>query len=493
MKRLALLVSLFSSSLALAGGLEMPDNNAEALGRGAAFTAKADDPSAVEYNIAGLARQRGTTSLLSANLVLHTYEFTRAGSYPAGTTAFTGTDASGNPVSTDIGGMAYPKISNSGAPFVAPFLSVATDFNKLDRWTFAFAVFGPSAYGQRHYANPVNPTGIRLPGPGRYDLTDQNLLVVFPTLAAAYRVTKWFDIGLALHLATGSIHFETTAMVDLGRGVCPTGESAECDSYTKLDVSGTSATASLGLMFHPLEALSIGVNLRGKVHLEMNGNASAIPPAAKSMLPPDTQAASLSTELPWVLRVGLRYAFMKDGFEQGDVELDGSYEAWSDAQAPQAKIPNLSIFQDINPTVVHNYIDTFSARVGGAYNVKLSTGALSFRLGFYFDSAATKYKDTRIDFDTLAKYAPTAGLGYKVRGVAVNLGYAYVWSPDRDVTNGDIRLLNAAANAKSIQATGEPTAVINNGHYHAESHIISLSLNVAWDEALKHQRVVAYK
>jgi long-subunit fatty acid transport protein len=482
MKRLALLVSLCSSSLAWAGGFEFPDNNAEVLGRGATFTAKADDASAVEYNIAGLARQRGTSSLVSLNTVFHTYEFQRAGTYPD------------DPATVPYGGQPFPKVSNTGAPFPAPFLSIATDFNKLDRWTFSFAVFGPSAYGQRQYQNPANG----LPGPARYDLTAENLLLVFPTLAAAYRVTKWLDIGVALHLVVGQLHFETTALVDLGKNVCATGETASCDSYTKLDLTGVSATAALGLMFHPLEALSIGVNLRGKVHLVANGTATAFPPSnpTSAQLPVDTQAASLTNDLPWVLRVGIRYAFLKDGFEQGDVEVDGTYEAWHDAQGQgiQVTIPFLSIFQNINPVTLHNYQDTGSVRVGGSYNAKLPTGVLSFRLGFYYDSAATQPKDTRLDFDTMDKFAPTVGLGYKVRGIAINLGYAYVWSPDRDVTNGDIQVLNAANNALPVRsASSEPTPVINNGHYHAETHVLGVSLNVNWDEALKHSRTIVYR
>ncbi|HEX4461131.1 MAG TPA: hypothetical protein VIA18_24290, partial [Polyangia bacterium] len=50
--------SLLLQSVAWAGGFELPDNDAEALARGAAFTAKADDGMAIEYNVAGLARQR---------------------------------------------------------------------------------------------------------------------------------------------------------------------------------------------------------------------------------------------------------------------------------------------------------------------------------------------------------------------------------------------------------------------------------------------------
>ena len=43
--------------VARGGGLEYPDNGAEAMGRGAAFTAKADDGTALMYNVAGFARR----------------------------------------------------------------------------------------------------------------------------------------------------------------------------------------------------------------------------------------------------------------------------------------------------------------------------------------------------------------------------------------------------------------------------------------------------
>jgi len=67
---------------AAAGGFEIPDNGTEALGRGAAFTAKADDGTALQYNIAGFARQRGTRLLVNTNLWVSDYSFARSGTYP---------------------------------------------------------------------------------------------------------------------------------------------------------------------------------------------------------------------------------------------------------------------------------------------------------------------------------------------------------------------------------------------------------------------------
>src|SRR3954449_11844453 len=70
-------------AVAAAGGFdELPDQGAQALGRGATFTAKADDATALYYNVAGLARQRGTKLQISSNIEFNTVYFQRAGRYP---------------------------------------------------------------------------------------------------------------------------------------------------------------------------------------------------------------------------------------------------------------------------------------------------------------------------------------------------------------------------------------------------------------------------
>src|SRR5439155_6747303 len=67
--RLAATAILLIPGLAWAGGMEYPDNGAQALSRGGAFTAKADDLTAIQYNVGGLAWVRGTRLLFSANVI----------------------------------------------------------------------------------------------------------------------------------------------------------------------------------------------------------------------------------------------------------------------------------------------------------------------------------------------------------------------------------------------------------------------------------------
>jgi long-subunit fatty acid transport protein len=468
---------------AWAGGYEFLGNGTAALGRGAAFTARADDATAVEYNVAGLARQRGTRTLIDGKLTLNTYDFQRDGSYPIDS-------------STAFSGQPYSQVSNTNGIFFAPFIGVTTDFHRLDRWTFGISLYGPNAGdGNRSYPATVNG----MPAPQRYDTIRANLLVIYPTLSAAVRVTKWLDLGLSLHLVYANFNLQASAFADLARSstFCPYPEATQCDLSLTIKTSAFTATASAGAMFHPLEALSIGVHLRAPVIIDSSGtvgatlNDNAIDVLKKSDLSP--QPGSFHTKLPWILRLGIRYAFLGSKGENGDIELDGSYEAWHDAQGvgDRVAIPQLGSFTDVNAVILHDYRDTFSVRLGGQYNLYVKNAVLMFRLGAYFDSAATYVEDTRLDFDTMAKYAATVGFGFKLRGISVNFAYAYVYEPDRTVTQGSQRVLNGVTGGTQ-GADGQQLPVFNNGHYHAQNLVIGFGIQIRWDELLKRQRVLKY-
>jgi long-subunit fatty acid transport protein len=483
MKRSAFVLALLAlPTAAFAGGFEFPGNGTEALGRGAAFTAKADSPLALDYNVGGLAKQRGTRLLFDSNLVFQNFSFQRAGSYPVEN------DMAGNPL--PYSGQPYPKMTNQAGPFYAPFLGLTTDFNKFDRWTFAFGVYGPSAMGNKVWgATTTLPNGTAAPAPQRYDVVQANLLTFFPTFAAAVRATHWLDVGIALHLVVGIFDLQNISITDLGSTNCPNLESANCDSSTHLKTTGFSATGSIGAMFHPHRNIDIGLNARMPIVLDTSGTVDATsPPAAP--IPLNQDVAKFNTRLPPIVRLGVRYKFLGlDNFEHGDIELDGTWEGWNWAEGDGDKIQidQLGPFSDIHPTLTHHYKDTFSIRLGGAYNIRLPAGVLALRLGGFYDSAATDLKDQRVDFDTAERYGATAGLGYSVRGVSLNIGYAYMYEPDRNVTNGDIQSINGVANG-STQTTNGPTPVINNGLYHAQNMILSFGLQIAWEELLKRQK-----
>ena len=457
------------SSTAYAGGFEIPDNGAQALGRGGAFVAKADDGTAIYYNPAGLARQRGTRVFVGGNLFLHSYEFQRSGAFPDDP----------NDTNTPWGQKPYPVVTNSAGPFFAPLATVSTDFGTFDRLTVAIGAFGPSVVGNRTF--PLAIQGA--PASSRYDFIQSRSTIIYPTASAAYRITPWLDVGFSAHLVLAKFDQTTVSYADLGQ--CLNVEYQPCDSLSTLVASATSFSGTFGVLVRPTANVAFGVSLRTPASLEAEGILTPqAPKSAPIMVAPGQ--AFLSTRLPLVLRTGVRYIAMDGDFELYDLELDATYEAWGAAQGdgPRIRVPTLGAVKNVDTLVVHGYKDTFSVRLGGAYNIEAFDGVFSLRAGGYFDSAATGFAYTRLDFDTLTKIAGTLGFGYRHGAVGVDFGYAAVASVPRLVgsNQGDVRPINGAKGGKPIDNNGDLLPAVNEGAYRGFTHILSVGLSVTFDE-----------
>lgn len=482
------------------GGFELPDNGTEALGRGGAFVAKADDGTALQYNIAGLARQRGTRVTLNSNFILHDVAFTRAGVYP-GDPADTRTPYAGQP---------YPTIRDRENLFIAPMVAVSSDFGYFERWTFALGVYGPPSIGRHNYgvaeraagakddpsAEVTLPNGMKAPAPSRYDITKTDLLIVYPTLAAAARVHRVLDVGLAVQMVYATFALANANLTPLGPSNCPVPDYAGCDSYANINVSGTTFTGLASVMLHPKPWLDLGATLRPPIDIKATGTLHPVTaPVATAKL--QDSPVHFRSNLPLWLRLGGRLVSRyPDGTERADVEVNLVWERWSAAEGPKPATKEVvdattcSIYSDefllgkggeLCADIVHNYRDTFGVRVGGAYNHRLSdTARLTGRVGFYFDSAATSNAATRLDFNTAEKFGFTVGAGLKWRGLGLNLAYAYVYSPVRQVSDSEITALSGL-NGNPVPGTDAVIAV-GNGRYEPMTQILSVGLTVNFGE-----------
>ncbi len=486
----AALLTLATPRLASAGGFEMPGNGSEALGRGGAFVAKADDPTAIEYNPAGLAQQRGTRVLLDGHLINSSYSFQRYGAFP---------DSGTNP-KTPWGGSPYPRVSDTSGPFFAPFIAASSDLGMFDWMTFAVGVFGPSGVGNRTY--PLGVAGV--PAASRYDVVQSNSLLALPTAAVGIKVADWLELGAAVHFVYGQFSLTSTSFVDLGdgkAGPCVNYEYQPCDSVSRLDLTGTSWAGSFGAMIRPSTSTTIGLSARTPISMTATGSATVLQSPLGQPIPAAGHA-TFENDFPWVVRGGVRQAFHDaGGFETGDVELDGTYETWGTAQAggPVIHIDHLGptgpAFDDINVQVAHHYNDTFSVRAGGAYNTKLSFGVLALRLGAYYDKSATSDNPgyTRLDFDTLDKIAGTLGVGLSWGGLQFNVSYAEVFEPDRTVAmgTGQIRPVDGAQHGAPVDSQGRLLPAVNQGVYQGHPEIISFGIVATLDELFGWKRSTA--
>jgi len=484
---------------AWASGTDIPDEGTEALGRGAAFVAKADDGTALYYNVAGLARQRGTRVTMDMNIYVHDVAFTRSGAYP------------GDPSDprTPWGGTPYPTIHDGSQVFLVPFFALSSDFDYFKRWTFGFSLYGPPGIGEHDYSQSVNtrvklPNGdqatVDAPSPARYDIAHTNLLILMPTWGAAFKATRWLDVGLAVTWVYSRFGLSNANLTPIGPTTCagsPPGMPSQdpefpgCDAYGQIAVTGSTYAFLLSALAHPLPWIDVGLSYRPQIDIHDSGTLHAVPATASPTQIPDTPV-NFNTMLPHTVRLGLRVvSHYADGTERGDLELDGTYENWSNKKDrwgrtitdPSQQFDHIYSNQfllgangvldvDLN----HGYQDTFSIRAGGAYNFRLSDlQRLTLRMGAYFDSATTDLAHTRLDFNTGVKYALTFGLGYKWRGAALNFAYAYVYSPDRYVTNSANTAVSANNGTHYVVGV-DPVIPVGNGLYQPSTHVISLGL-----------------
>jgi long-subunit fatty acid transport protein len=471
---------------ARAGGFEMPANGTEALGRGGAFTAKADSPLALEYNIGGLGQLRGTRLLFDNNLTFSQYSFQRQGGDSFGP---------------------YPAVSSSAStPFYAPWFGLSTDFGYFRHFTFAVGAYGPSSIGRRNFgAFALTDSGMARPAPGRYDLEQSDLLIVLPTIAVGIHVHRVFDIGIAGQQVSSQVNVASATYAPKSIPVFPSSaacaqqaEVSGCDTTTRVQVTNyDSFMLQLGMLFHPLSSLDIGLNARSAVNLGMypirgKGTVSASePPYLRgAQLGADHMDAQFDNWLPWVFRGGIRYAMHKNGFELFDIELDGTYEAWSmngsnNTLTLLSPPPLVNQGKPLAITIAHNYQDTFSIRLGGALNYALSQGQLTLRLGAFYDSSATNDSNLRLDFDTLAKLGATVGLGLTLRGITLNVAYAFLQSLGRTVDNGSLYAIDGTTGQPVQVGDQQMTApAVNNGTYTGSNHILSLGLSVLFDDLI---------
>jgi long-chain fatty acid transport protein len=498
---------------AAAGGFETPDNGTEALGRGGAFVAKADDGTAIEYNIAGLARQEGIRLTADLNLVSHDIAFTRSGTYPGDPTD----------MRTPYAGQRFPTMHDTAGIFPAPFLAISANLGALarhssfaKRWTIAVGAYGPSSAGTHNYGvgapmagqtdDPPALAANGSPAPSRYDLSKTNLVIAFPTLAVAYKFADWLDAGLAWQVVYASFDLANANITALGSNLCPQADYAGCDSYGRANLSGTSFSSSsdifkgtvgefspglssfgwlLSLMLHPTSWLDVGWTLRPQIDVRAEGTLHAVSaPVAPTKLAdsPVTFSATLPT---WVRLGGRVVSRYPDGTEKGDLELDLVWEGWSAERADHIHAENFTLGKNeqLDVDVIHNYKDTLGARLGGAWNFRINDRArIIGRLGFFFDSSATDPRDTRIDFNTLAKYGFTVGAGVRFRGVTLNAAYAFVYSPPRTVNDSEILAISATNGTSYTKA--DARIPVGNGLYEPMTQIISVGLTVNFNEAV---------
>ncbi len=490
---------------ARAGGLFAGDSGSQAQERAGAFVAKADDPTALFHNPAGLVKARSTEITININAVDYSQTFQRSGTYAAPT------DGTSYPYT----GQAYPEVSNSGPILPVPMLAGTQRWQKFG---FGEGISGPQADPNREYQRDVTTAnGATAPSPERYDVLSQRSLIVLPSVGVAYRILDWLDVGARASWGFGSIQATSFTW-----GFGNTEEDIGKDGEFRIDAADNFIPAwGAGVLARPTDFLEFGAAYSSSIRVQAKGNGIAIlGPKLASLLggggmtdeivplaaglapgcaPGGTDSmhlkACIDVALPQVATLGGRY-IVRDGLKQerADIELDVRWENWSQKRdignrqsIPVGDVRVVVDGQDkvsgipLNPSILkHHFEDVLSVRLGGQYRLAVAKQDLIIRAGLAYDTAAAPTSWTREDLDGAARFTTSFGLALQHKKWRFDLGGAAILEADRTVTQVNVGTMPTVAARQQpdpiqplISTDQQEYDPINNGKHSSHYLIIT--------------------
>ncbi len=448
MRKLAFAMAWVVPAAAQAGALFVGEMGPQAQERGGAFVAKADDPTALVLNPAGLMKARRGEIFLGSNLAAYSLKVQRSGAYK--------NQPDRDPQPAYVG-QAYQEMTNDSGPQPLPALAATYRFEGLPL-AVGLGVFAPPAFPSRSFKCNVDEncvtTANGAPAPQRYDIVNQEAVIILPSVGVAYRVMPDLDVGVRFSWGIGHIKARSFTW-----GIRNLEEDPTKDGDFSVDVTDSFIPqAQVGVLYRPTSFLELGAQWTSGLSLEGKGTGEArlganVSPFGQAMLVPVDDAiavcdkggtasqlkACVTTKLPMLASLGGRYVFRDEaGRERADVELDLRWENWSAAQdtdvVVDAKDDTIGLM--IQPSLIrHGFKDVFAARLGGHYEIPVGTDTVHLMGGIAFDSAAAPVSWTRADMDGKERFTLTLGAAYELSWLRVDLGAGLVLEPERTVVD----------------------------------------------------------
>jgi len=391
----ALLVTI-AVQLSFASGFQLNEHGARAMGQGGAFAARSSDLSAIYFNPAGLAYQKGLGAYLGGTMILPKTSFTN--------------------VSTS-------KLTEMvSQTFLIPSVYLA------------YGMENGLAFGIGFYA----PFGLGTEWPSNWEgrlvavKTDLQNLAINPTIA--YRVSDQFMVGVGMSYTFSKVGM--TYDIATYSSLAPPTPAATPGNIDLADATGNGISFNVGAIYKPMPELSIGASYRHSTKVDYEGKATFTNmQALASFFPGGTGKATIKA--PGQFFAGIAYDFTKDL----TLEADYQWIGWSTYDTLGVELPNgpntpLALGRGGAPLQTtsksaKNWKDTYMIRVGGEYRIS----DLALRLGFIYDASGQPAQTVEPLLPDANRVEGTIGLGYKFLGCwSIDVAYQLILFSDRSVT-----------------------------------------------------------
>lgn len=425
---------LATASLSFGAGLKINEQGAKAMGMANAFTAQADDPTALYYNPAGIAFLKGAQiNLGSVVIAVPQTEF-------EGTTGLSG--------STVVSEMAKKDL------FIAPNLYATYTLAALPL-TFGLGI------------NSIYPLAKSWDDSSAFRNQIQNISVkpinFQPTVAYLFQ-----DYNLAVAAGLDVTH----AIVSLSKSAFVPDPNTP-NEPAELGIMGLDGTANdfgynLGLKWKPLKELSFGVAYRSEITLHVDGDANflATTQAGAAAIQQSANFTSYNSRIRGTSTVSTKIT-LPDSLALGvawqpndklTVEFDAERTGWSSLKQLEFNFDNTQFNSFNNKPEAKNWKDVWCYKVGTQYAYNKN---LDLRAGYAYDT-------NPIPDSTLGPMLPDAdrhnvSIGMGVHNDYASLDMAYMWVHWQD------RTVN---NQNNSNLTGE------NGTFKSEAHLFGANVTI---------------
>jgi long-chain fatty acid transport protein len=374
-----------AGGVASANGFLLNEFDARAVGRGNATTATETDPSAIYYNVGGLAGADGANVMLTGSLIAPSASFT-----DATTNKTTDSSTPAQAVPGVFGSIKVTDMIALGIGFYTPF-GLAVDW-------------------------PAN-------SPSANVVEEISLRSYFITPAVGFNLGQYVPglmIGAGVDIVPATIELKQQVYV----GTDGTGCGGTNPSCAHIGANATGVGGRIGVMYRPAAApqLSLGAMWRSDVNEDFTGTANFdAPPEYRQMLPADGDIKTNTFVLPQSVSGGVGYRPV----ENLEVEADLVWTNWSKQKSLDVTVPappsQTGTMVISNP---QNYKDTTTLRFGAEYSMPNSAAAI--RAGFIYDPTPVPASTLTAQLPDIDRFDITVG-GTKWFGtVGLHAGLLFV-------------------------------------------------------------------
>jgi long-chain fatty acid transport protein len=410
---LTLMISGILAGKASANGFRMPDQDAFATARGEAFVATADNPSAIYYNPAGIARLEGN----NLRGGLYGIYLDRSFSPPSGA------PNQGQTYHDQEKTAVVPRIFYTYTP-------------KDSLLSYGLGVYAPFA-GQSSWPQDTGFRAVALNGSLTY--------ITFNPVVA---------LKLAPTLSIGGGLMANYAKLSLEQGLTPF-YLPPATNFFRFTGAGWSVGYNLGVLWQPHEKFSFGATFRSFAKITLDGHTEY----EQFPYPPDThQSAQADFKFPLTAVVGVSYR----PTPKWNIEFNADFTDWS-------SFGSNNIHQAATTYPVNQDISLqLDWRASWMYELGVTRyldSGWQMSAGFVCSKNSvpdTYYSPLAADMD---RYFFSVGTGYKGKRFNFDIAYQFGYGPGHTVTGSQ-------PSSNVTQSTTDQTA---DGRYDFISHAVSVS------------------